>query len=201
MKLTHVYHCYATPEGVAILEKHLKVLKSSGLLKRLDNFWLGVVGPEREHAAALCDTTIIATAPVGYEQITLHALWLRVKQQQLEGAVLYAHTKGASQPTVWNDRWRTAMTSHVVGHWKTCVRQLKKYDAVGTFWLNPSRLNQPNRGSIPFFAGNFWWARAEYLANLQAPLTERRWQAEEWIGSGQPEVYDLMPGFPSEVIK
>jgi hypothetical protein len=48
----------------------------------------------------------------------------------------------------------------------------------------------------PLFAGNFWWARAKYLATLPEPETENRRQAEGWVGLGGPKVYDLRPGWP-----
>jgi hypothetical protein len=50
---------------------------------------------------------------------------------------------------------------------------------------------------VPFFAGNFWWARASYLRTLEPPLEESRWQAETWVSLGEPKVYDVLPGWPN----
>jgi hypothetical protein len=52
-----------------------------------------------------------------------------------------------------------------------------------------------------FFAGNFWWASADYLGKLAAPSMANRWEAEKWIGTGKPRVCDLIPGFPPDVIQ
>jgi hypothetical protein len=47
------------------------------------------------------------------------------------------------------------------------------------------------------FGGNFWWANANYLRTLPPLRYKDRFDAETWIGLGNPLVHDLLPGWPS----
>jgi hypothetical protein len=114
-------------------------------------------------------------------------------------AIVYAHTKGASQPTEFNDRWRHSMTHHVVEGWEHCRSVLEEgYDAVGCHWLHPDAFGESTMGAVPFFGGNFWMARCSYLATLPPVSTDDRWASERWIGLGQPRIVDLAPGWPGD---
>lgn len=101
---------------------------------------------------------------------------------------LYIHTKGASQPgrrRKHRETWRRYMAYFVISRWQECVSLLANYNAVGTDWLDSAKWHTRH------FAGNFWWARGDYLATLPIPqksLGENqkgvRYGAELWIGLG-----------------
>src|ERR1017187_1374997 len=116
-----------------------------------------------------------------------------------EDAIGYAHTKGASQPTDFNDRWRRSMAHHVVEGWENCRSVLEEgYDAVGCHWLHPDEFGVSTMGPTPFFGGNYWLARCSYLNTLPPVPDEDRWGSERWIGMGDPKVHDLAPGWPGD---
>jgi hypothetical protein len=150
----------------------------------------------------------------------------RVRQyaEHHDGAVLYAHTKGAGENTDFRTRWRRSMTNRVVADWRQnlarleecqncyggyadcaeCHGAVRDVDAVGCHWLTEAAFpgmfgpqTIPAEGS-GFFGGNFWMARCDYLRTLPACEAEPRWKAESWIGLGNPRVVDLLPGWPDD---
>lgn len=145
--------------------------------------------------------TAFAEAEAGFEQVTLNALhnWLSAPDA---GAVMYCHTKGLSYEGLgplgatghYGAAWRRSMTRHVVGQWRQCLQYLDAVQAVGCHWINQADV--PGYPDRPVFAGNFWWARTDYLQSLPPVGQETRFDAETWVGIGRPSVHDLRPGWP-----
>jgi hypothetical protein len=150
--------------------------------------------------------------PGQFEDLTLN----RARAWALEnpdGFVLYTHTKGAYHNSFYvvratgkaitpgfNDLWRMAMSDRLIGPWPSRIADLREHDAAGLFWItaesNPEFTIDPRFG--PHFGGNFWWARADYLARLpELPRLTKftREQAEMWLGSGNPKVRALTQGY------
>lgn len=169
------------------------------------------------------DWTVVASEREGFEAHTLNAL--REFAQTDDGAVIYAHTKGAATVEPFRDRWRGSMLNRVVKPWRENLAMLERgatrrspygprwydeiingpVDAVGTHWLTeegfPGMLTAGMTDPAPgsgFFGGNFWMARCDYLRTLPECPAEPRWQAESWIGWGHPRVVDLLPGWPHD---
>lgn len=108
--------------------------------------------------------------------------------------VWYIHTKGASncRPDVpkWIQHnlrsWRSVMSYHVIFLHKSCKNLLSSgYDAVG-----PLFVEKP-----PYFAGNFWWAKASHIQTLKEPLGTRN-EAEGWIGTNPKANFFSLCPFP-----
>jgi hypothetical protein len=105
------------------------------------------------------------------------------------GATLYLHTKGVSASGDANKQaWRKLMEHHVVRPWRANVQRLAIADAVGIDWQDNPR--------YPHYQGNFWLARADWIASLASPLAYQagggpriagnpwaRMAAEMWLGS------------------
>jgi hypothetical protein len=156
--------------------------------------YLGVVGSAvaRAEVAHRLPGVIVAEAESGWEQVTLEAL--RRFVEDFDGHVFYAHTKGAWSQTPLAVRWREMMTEETVGGWEKCVRALERAEVAGPFWL---RSSEPEHALHDhFFAGNFWWARSEYLRTLGPVRTSSRFDAEGWVGLGRPSVVDVTVGLP-----
>lgn len=162
--------------------------------------------PAHEHLDALVQSGFEGPVHLSFAG-TEHETLERVREyaQRNEGAVLYAHTKGASDPSDFNARWRRSMTDRLVRDWRANLAHLEGHDAVGCHWLTAARFPDrrdcpPEQGnvSVPFFGGNFWLARCEYLRTLPPCPQENRWDAERWIGMGDPRVFDLLPGWPAD---
>lgn len=126
-----------------------------------------------------------------YEFPTVRAMWTFCKNNP-RAKVLYLHTKGVSRPK--NEalavNWRKFMMHYMIERWRECVPLLKRYDIVGLNW-RPLKKNK-----LWHFSGNFYWARAHYIASLAPPVnkTNDRRDVEFWIGSGKgkaAEVYKI----------
>lgn len=156
-----------------------------------DAFAVAMLCPNK--ATVIChgkgSTTEIPTMNILREWAKTHPDWY----------VLYHHTKGVSTPNL-ADGWRRRMELYCVWNWKVCVSALDSgSEACGCHWLTPEQ----NPGVIhsPFFGGTFWWAKSGYINRLP-PLPEPTWQnryeAETWIGKGnpRPRVSDFYTGWP-----
>lgn len=193
--IRHVYHVYADGQWREPVAEHLDALRSIDVPMHVT---VGVVGtPENRaqvRAALNCiDVERWQEADQGWEQVTLACLRRDVPGH--DDPVLYAHSKGASDPSPINVAWRRSMTRLVVAGWRDCLDWLSSVDAVGCHWLTPEE--HPELVTSPFFGGNFWWATASYLRTLPRLEYRTRWDAESWIGLGNPKVHDLLPGWPS----
>lgn len=139
--------------------------------------------------------------PGEFEEVTLNKL--RECSIDNPGAkVLYTHTKGAYTVHLINEVWRVTMATRLITPWHVRLADLEEVDAVGLHWLTPGMTDQSGTrvAKHSFFGGNFWWARADYLATLPLLPTltaATRYRAEHWIGRGKPKVKDLSPGWPA----
>lgn len=203
MSLRHYYHVYAVGDWQTPVEEHLTAMNESGLSVALgDNgFRVGIVGTpdESERVREFCldrvpSTQIMRTCFEGWEQATLSYLRVWEHLQPHDGAVLYAHTKGVHDPSEINVAWRRSMEQVVVRGWRECLADLWTADAVGCHWLTAQEY--PGQVDIPYFGGNWWWAKARYLRTLEEPRYINRWFGEAWLGSGNPSVVDRLPGWP-----
>lgn len=191
--INHFYHIYADGSWQEPVEEHINALKKHGLADELNGFFIGLVGSEENRNSVIekmkeyeIDFSVVSEAESGWEQVTMNKLYEFA--QGNDGLIFYAHTKGAHDPSPINIAWRKSMCYFNVVMWKNTKAyfSIMDVDTIGCHWCNNA-----------FWGGTYWWARAEYIRNLGYPKTEDRWKAEEWIGSGQPKIVDLNPGWPS----
>lgn len=130
--------------------------------------------------------------------------------------VLYFHAKGCTHAPgpVLDQRtlWRRCMERHLVWNWKRCVNDLNVgFEIVGCHFMEPPAT--PPTQYI--FAGNFWFAKASYLATLPSiylrarikesgiAAAESRYESEIWAMNGayRPKLRDYHgPGWnPSKI--
>jgi hypothetical protein len=84
------------------------------------------------------------------------------------------------------------MIRDTVTAWRDCVNALGLVQAAGSYWL---RSDMPEHHDHKFFfAGNYWWARSDYVRTLEPVGVETRFQAEGWIGLGEPSVKKMRAG-------
>jgi hypothetical protein len=196
--VAHWFHCYAAGEWEEPVAEHMSALDASGF----DGpFHVGIVGTEEQRTEALYQLMTlrpidsIHAADTGWEQVTLRPL--RRYALKHDDAILYAHTKGAHDPSTINIAWRRSMSWHLVRGWQAAAEALDHgYDAVGCHWLTHEQFGHPDGVPLPCFGGNYWMATAAYLRRLPCcPVTSRH-DAEGWVGGADPRVLDLMPGWP-----
>jgi hypothetical protein len=213
--LRHFYHAWCgSPAWKPIAQEH------AGALRRTGQEWeltVGLTGPAAERRAArrwfaeefpACTFT---EANKGFEQLTLTSLHRWARRADPSAPVLYAHTKGVTQPVNTSDEsvfaaaWRRAMTHDLVAGWAVCLKLLENHDAVGCCWLDPAEYSPLFVPQVPtwrcrpspFFGGNFWWATAGYIARLSPVRHASRYEAELWVGLGCPRVAQFRQGWPS----
>lgn len=189
MKLAVFYHVWEGGDWQVPLTEFAGALRDSEL--EPDEVCLGVVGalwPLEAWAVRYGrPAEMVVSADRGYEWVTINAL--REYAELSDGAVLYAHAKGAENPSEHNARWRKAMIDALLK--LKNVELLKDHDAVGPFWIE----DWPQAGNR-FFGGNFWMATCSYLRTLPECGTEHRWVPESWLGLNDPEIVDVLPGMP-----
>lgn len=181
-------------------QEHFQVLKDGGFPGEVR---VGLVGGVSERVEAMQEiigmypgVRFSAKGEDGFEMVTIHALHEWAKEANPDTPVYYSHSKGAFNDTAANHRWRQQMDDALGACWDLCVDSLKKYDAVGLHWLTSEDYPQHIDPKRPMFGGNFWWAKAGYLAGLPPVGYRTRWEAEGWMGQGFPKVLDLKPGWP-----
>lgn len=181
-QIRHYYHVYADGDYRQAARDHFAALRSSGLSKIVEHLHIGFVGSEenvrnaRRRIADLAGRKFEENASAtGWEQETQDMLHRDAVMAKRPFLALYAHTKGAANPTELNRLWRIIMTRYTVTRWREAVATFDgRIGAAGCFWA-PFK-------DTRFFAGNFWWARSDAIASIGPPDRTDRFGAEGWIG-------------------
>ena len=198
--------------AITVIREQMTLLQTCGLADAADEIHAGINGGiESEYLAE-------ALLPMKSQKV-FHGLQCRNEcrtiaqmEKWLPGHedwyVLYFHAKGSTHPRGddFSTRWRNCMTRHSIHNWRTCVADLERgHEAVGCHWMVPPATPVGQH----IFGGNFWWARASFLATLPS-IYERdrikvsgidsfdsRYEAEVWIGNGPriPNVKDYHPNW------
>ena len=200
MNLAAWFHCWTPGEWSEPTLEFADALQESGFTGPV---FLGLIGDPLWCASArgvFPEAQVAVEADSGFEQVTL----AKVREYALDhpdNAVLYCHSKGSADATEFRKAWRRSMTRRVVSDWRANLAHLDRFDAVGCHWLTAEQFSSwaplefPD--GTPFFGGNFWMARCDYLRTLPEPSTRSRFDAERWIGLGDPRVLELRPGWPA----
>lgn len=125
-----------------------------------------------------------------YEYPTLKLIY-DFCQHNHDSNILYIHTKGATKPTIKGEiKWRQYMSYFVIDKYQNSLNVLDQgYDTSGC-----ELKTGENKFKYLHYAGNFWWAKSEYigqqLPDPQIFVTQTiffreskiyRFFAEEWI--------------------
>lgn len=201
------YHFQASGEWYGPAHDFFNALHAAGFRGDLAVGFVGnaeQVGAAREFVSRRLlprqEWTEVAAAERGYEQVTLEALRSWALNQGDARPVLYMHTKGAYTVSAFNDRHRRSMTHDLLYKWERCTELLADYDVVGCHLSRPGDHPQGSHLISPVLVGNFWWATAGYIKRLPEldPASDDRHEAERWILSGNPQIKDVHPGWPTE---
>ena len=90
------------------------------------------------------------------------------------------------------------MTDRLLCAWVARLEDLQEYDTSGVWWLTPEAM--PTHVITPYYAGNFWWARASFITTLpELPVLteETRGLAEAWLGKGNPRAKWISQEWPT----
>jgi predicted O-methyltransferase YrrM len=151
---------------------------------------------------------IIDTRPLGeqpnlYEGQTLAKLYEHCQND--DGYVFYFHNKGMSSysthiPGAIKD-WRHYMQYYNIEKWEDCIAKLDEgYECCGVDWVERHDIKLDF--VVQHYAGNFWWARNDYIRKLKHPikieeymdveammreLQNYRYCFELWMATGNPK--------------
>lgn len=188
MKTIHYLHIYADGTGWPdALDEHMVY----AAFVDFDEVNVGIVGHRAcRDAVKLClppGWNVVAEADEGWEQVTLQSI-----VAEPGDIICYTHTKGAANDNEFNRRWRHALERATMDEWRSHIHALLGgADIVCPSWLTESVTGELPEGCAGFTPGNYWWARAEFLHALPPVAMDSRYDAETWIGFGDPEVVAL----------
>lgn len=173
--MTAFWHVYAAGCWYDIAAEQLLVLARAGVPGPVEAHVTGAEGDAAELAALAAAYRVpvrVTRHPENrFEYPTLAALWAHCRAAPTGAAVLYFHTKNATGKGPTYTKWRWAMMAAVVAPWRDRLADLERHDAVG-FCRRDGRM----------FAGNFWWARTDWVRRLPAPVpTADRFAHETWL--------------------
>jgi SAM-dependent methyltransferase len=167
-----------------VVEEQCIKLVASGLWERTERLFIGLLGEDRAEL-----TLRDAKAEVAYysPDVALAELpTLAVLQQfcrSRDCLAYYVHTKGVTRPGRGTREWRHSMEHFVITRYEDCIEMLESHDVCGINWGKCDWCQ--------FFAGNFWWARSDYvrmlpdirsLQRIPGRDASRRFVCERWIG-------------------
>lgn len=196
----HFYHIYADGQWQQPVDEHFRAIKESGFDGTV---YIGIVGNAANRQAVkdyLPGFQVIAESDTGWEQVTQIPMLEFSKTN--DGLILYAHSKGASNPSDVNIRWRRSMIYWNVLQWRDAVEKLKTHGAYGCHWIQPLITGMPEHKQGNFmFAGTFFWTHCELMRTWPKPALTHRHEAEGFIGYGWHQspfkVWDCTPYFPN----
>jgi hypothetical protein len=162
-KYCFIHSCTFLHNGTLVLDKLVKLIKSTGLIDILDKIFINNIGePIQHNYGNKFIVTNYSKNKLLYETPTINKIKQFVDQQTDKEPcyILYLHTKGNSYVTE-NQQvtdWTNMMLYFLVEKYKTCFDKLDLYDVIGcNYQLDPS----------PHFAGNFWWAKSSHINTLE----------------------------------
>ena len=206
------YHIYCGPnDWEGIVSEQLSIIKMSGLWKKINKFFITIIGSEYEQ-----EKIKELFKEVSYEIVyasddaSCFEFPSLERMKELSGQekfyAVYIHTKGASYSRKekfdsithndWNWKlrqlmnWRMLMNYFVLYKWNIAVNALNEgYQAYGIL-----KRNLP----CPHFSGNFWWSNSELIksaVNIDVDFKKDRYNAEFWILSGCKETEKIYSPF------
>ena len=195
-----------------IVSEQMDQLRESGLLDECEQMIVGCNGGEESKEVARL--VIPPKAKMVYHGLKSKAENLTIIEIErwaplhLDWLVLYKHSKGAThEPDSHYGKnvsapWRRAMMEDLVMNWRQCVADLESGADVACSHFMRGLAD----GTQNIAAGNFWWAKASFLANLPSmwlrerikqsgiSAAESRFESEVWLGNGKmPRVMEYRP--------
>ena len=182
-----VYHIATLNNWRDVAQEQLKTLESSGLWEACDSLTVTVVGKQISEVKRLFErykaseklTIVHASKDLHQYEFPGIEMVQKIAREKPASKILYIHTKGLlhhKQHTENNVRlWRKYMEYFTIERWTDCIEALVNADICGVdYSKSPSGY---------YFSGNFWWARASYIATCKLSR-DSRYSCEQFVGTG-----------------
>ncbi len=191
-----VWHIFSSPEvedkARSIVKRQLDLIVDSGLMDRITEIKLGLVGSGallEELPTMHPKISVLVKADKGYEGVTMNALRHWVDKERGERFVLYIHNRGvghAVDSPTWS--WTKMMEYFMIERHEECTHALRNHVTTGCemFVHHEERKFSRRAWGMWHYAGNFWWARASYVRFLPHIETwgidvNKHEVSEDWI--------------------
>ena len=156
----------ASPKGMSLIKESILRKEANHLLPK---FKFSEIKVPYHEGVTLCKIKEISDQKIS---------------KNIEGTVLYFHTKGSSYHPYYQldpiDSWTKMMEYFNITLWKKCIKVIEKYYTCGCeIWALENNFERKETDTLSdkfkkeywHYSGNFWWARMDYIANfLQPPV-------------------------------
>ena len=201
MKYKAFYHVLMINEWESIVKEQLSLIVRSGLYDELDSIYIGALGTGIDRLRELIEPYDKISIVRYSDNVNLYEFWtLKIawyeSQKDKPFFGLYFHTKGVSWPGHPGGKyWRDYMNHYNIKQYKEAIKMLRKgYDTCGVKLLGKK---DPPVHKV-HYSGNFFWFKSSYVARIEDPCLcnqSDRFQAEFWIGTGDPKAATLCQDF------
>jgi hypothetical protein len=120
------------------------------------------------------------------ESVTLNQMIEDSRIMPENTRILYLHSKGVrhKQDNKCIRDWINYMMYFNVECWRDCQIGLDLYETIGVNLINQISIDTNKYKEIDWhYSGNFWWARASYIATLEECSRELYHAPEMWVCS------------------
>lgn len=199
--------------ALTVVDEQCNDLFTSRLMDAADYVTVGLNGTSQDYRQIrkrLGAVNIVQHGEAAASELPTLAYMHNWSRRNPKWTVCYFHGKGVSWPPSrpgWDMRrdWRRCMMNHLIYGWADCVQALEAYEMVGCHYGSKEKYpHLAKELSNPIWAGNFFWARSEYIAQLpeippEKQVWRHRYEAEMWPVSGKiPTSLDLAPHWPGD---
>lgn len=194
------WHVYAVNNWMKVVSEQIQIMLRNGLYDSCKSISVGFIGSPGDLSRFLklisnydymniVNVLFSSDVKDAFEYPTLEMLKSDSDAAEDEFYGFYIHTKGVTKLDDNCKNWRDHMNHYVLNMWRVSVAALHiGKEVTGCNWL-PARHNWRDH-----FSGNFFWFRSNYTKTLR-PIMElkrdNRYEAEMWICSGEPRIYEL----------
>lgn len=187
-KIHIVYHIATINNWEEVVREQVETLELSGLGDACDSLTVTVVGQgigkvdKLFYNLSFYSKVKIIFASHNLRQYEFPGIEMvqQIARNDPNAKILYFHSKGVTHFNRSTEQaarlWRRYMEYFVIEHWEDCVDALDEVDLCGVDWTIST-------SGLPFFAGNFWWARAQYITTCHLEKNNR-FNCEGFIGTG-----------------
>ncbi len=187
-----VYGVYINPDAdwKCFVSEQLADLCATGVLDVADLHIVasnpfGVAGVEAFFAAlGVPCRRLLVQAENKYEFWALAYLWELAQDRAGYRTLAYLHTKGMSYADTRRCTVEAVLTYYTFASWRTVLEVFRTKPGVHKVGLFPARDREAWGGWMWF---NFWWARADYVRDLERPREDvNRFYYEHWLCLSPP---------------
>lgn len=176
--------------SIPLMMDQMNTLQECGLLNACHELVVSINGDSSNQSAARS----IAPKKAKFIDNGTHCKSLLKTMNEVRGwssehpgwALCFFHIKGVTHPQDgFYCAWRKCMERWVLLNWRQCVADINSgYETVGAHWL--TREKYGNCVTFPFWGGQFFWAKADFLSKLPELPMEPKCRQDWFLSENCP---------------